>query len=198
MSGPTATPEPDAAWATVCFRATPSGAVPRGEGLDDRASFVVWRSDTAQGSALVRSDPLPPPADRHAYPYPPSCPHAAGPLPCDVHLWVDADRPGRTGLMEHADVLVSRVQLPLASAHRRVCELLAGHPGCLAAAVPDTAAMCVVGVRDRTGAVSFVRPERGGSAAPLPPHVVVSVVHAWAVSGKSPRALRSVVAMPRR
>ncbi|MFD4561036.1 hypothetical protein ACFWP5_43115 [Streptomyces sp. NPDC058469] len=205
VSGRPATPEPDAAWATVYFRAAPPGEVLRGDGSDDRASFVdwrsdfvVWRSDAAHGSALVRSDPLPSSAERHAYPYPPLCPHAVGPLPCDVHLWVDADSPGRTELMEHADVLVSRVPLPLASAHRRVRGLLAGHPGCLAAAVLDTTTRCVVGVRDRTGAVSFVRPERGGSDVPLPPHVVVSVVHAWAVSGGSPRALRSVVAMPRR
>lgn len=189
-------PEPDAAWATVCFCAGSHGAVLRGDGLDARVSFVVWRTDAAHGSALVRSDPMPLSAERQAYPYPPPCPRAGGPLPCDVHLWVDADSPERTALMEHADVLVSRV--PLASAHRRVRGLLAGHPGCLVAAVLDTATMCVVGVRDRTGAVSFVRPERGGSAAPLSPHVVVSVVHAWAVSGGSPRALRSVVPMPRR
>ncbi|MEV0639467.1 hypothetical protein AB0I77_31950 [Streptomyces sp. NPDC050619] len=100
--------------------------------------------------------------------------------------------------MEHADVLVSRLPLPPESAHRRVHELLAGHPGCLAAAVPDTATTCVVGVRDRTGAVSFVRPDRGGSGAALSPHAVGSVVHAWAVSGGSPRALRSVAPMPRR
>lgn len=219
MSGGTATPEPDAGWATVCFRAAPSGAVSRG---DDRVSFVGWRSDVADGSALVRSDPLPLPADspadssvaRHGYghgdryPYPAPCPHADGPLGCDVHLWVDADSPARTGLMEHADVLVSRVPLPLVSAHRRVRGLLAGHPGCRAAAVPDTASTCVVGVRERTGAVSvvsvvsFVRlarrrgRERGGCDDPLPAHVVVSVVHAWAVSGGSPRALRSVVPMP--
>ena len=214
MSGGTATPEPDAGWATVCFRAAPSGAVCRG---DDRVSFVGWRSDVADGSALVRSDPLPSPADSSVarpgyrnpcpYPYPAPCPHADGPLGCDVHLWVDADSPARTGLMEHADVLVSRVRLPLVSAHRRVRGLLAGHPGCRAAAVPDTASTCVVGVRERTGAasvvsvVSFVRLarglERGGCDEPLPAHVVVSVVHAWAVSGGSPRALRSVVPMPR-
>ncbi|MFE9092904.1 hypothetical protein [Streptomyces sp. NPDC007264] len=100
--------------------------------------------------------------------------------------------------MEHADVLVSRVALPPESAHRRARELLAGHPGCLAAAVPDTAMRCVVVVRDRTGAVSFVRPDQGGADAPVPPHAVGAVVHAWAGSGGSPRALRSLVPMPRR
>jgi len=204
VSGWPATPEPDAGWATVCFRAAPSGAVSRG---DDRVSCVGWRSDTADGSALVRSDPLPSPperhgdrhGDRHPYPYPAPCPHADGPLGCDVHLWVDANSPGRTGLVEQADVLVSRVPLPFASAHRRVRGLLAGHPGCRAAAVPDTASTCVVGVRERTGAVSVVSfaglargRERGGCDDLLPAHLVASVVHAWVVSGGSPRALRSV------
>ncbi|GAA3774157.1 hypothetical protein GCM10023083_08920 [Streptomyces phyllanthi] len=201
MSDRSALPQPDAAWATVCFRAARTGAVPRGDGLGDRSTLVVWHSDTAHGPALVRSDPLPLSAvGQHAYPYPgPSpCPHAPGPLPCDVHLWVDADSPERTELMEHADVLVSRVPLPPVSAHRRVRELLAGHPGCLAAAVPDTAMICVIGIRDRTGAVSFVRPERCGPGALVPPHAVVSVVHTWAVSGRSARALRSVAPAPQR
>jgi hypothetical protein len=119
-------------------------------------------------------------------------------LLCDAHLWVDPDSPERTALMEHADVIVSRVPLPPRAAHERVRELLTDHHGCLAAAVPDTATMCGVGVRDRAGAVSFVRLDRGGSDAPIPPHVVVAVVHAWVVSGGSPRALRSVAPMPRR
>ncbi|MFI6543107.1 hypothetical protein ACIBO9_07650 [Streptomyces prunicolor] len=192
----------------MCFSAQPPCAVLRSDGPADRVSFVGWSSDAADGSALVRSDPLPSPAERYGYryrspypyPYPAPCPHADGPLGCDVHLWVDADSPERTGLVEHADVLVSRVPLPLASAQRRVRGLLLGHPGCRAAAVPDTASTCVVGVRERTGAVSFVpfaRLERGGSDDPLPAHVVVSVVHAWAVNGGSPGALRSVVPMPR-
>ncbi|MFF6990985.1 hypothetical protein [Streptomyces sp. NPDC010273] len=159
-------------------------------------SFVDWRADVAHGSALVRCEPLLWSAERHAYPSP--CSHAPCPLPCDVHLWVDADSPERAALMAHADVLVSRMPLPPASARRRVCELLAGHPGCLAAAVLDTFMRCVVGVRDRTGAVSFARLERGRARDPIPPHVVGSLVHAWAVSRGSPRALRSVEPMPRR
>jgi len=208
IAAPAPAPGPDAAWATVCFSAQPPCAALRGDGPADRVSFVGWRSDAADGSALVRSDPLPSPADssverhgyRHPYPYPAPCPHADGPLGCDVHLWVDADSPERTGLMEQADVLVSRVPMPLASAQRRVRGLLLGHPGCRAAAVPDTASTCVVGIRERTGAVSFVsfaRLERGGSDDPLPAHVVVSVVHAWTVNGGSPGALRSLVPMPR-
>ncbi|MEW2117378.1 hypothetical protein AB0945_19745 [Streptomyces sp. NPDC005474] len=110
---------------------------------------------------------------------------------------MDADSPERTEFMEYADVLVSRVPLRPVSAHRRVRDLLASHRGCLAAAVPDTATTCVVGVRDRTGAVSVVRPHRGGADAPIPLHTVVSVVHAWVVSGESPRALRSVAPLPR-
>nr|WSY53156.1 hypothetical protein OG999_25535 [Streptomyces sp. NBC_00886] len=189
-------PEPDAVWATVCFRVGRTGGVLPGEGPDERSSLVVWRSHAGHGPALVRSDPLPLSTRRLAYPYPSSCSHASGPLPCDVHLRVDAGSPARTGLLEHADVLVSRVPLPPRSACRRVHRLLADHPGCLAAAVPDTAAGCVVGIRDRTGAVSFVRPERGGADAPTSPHVIVSVVHAWVVSGGSARALRCVVPMP--
>ncbi|WP_151476871.1 hypothetical protein [Streptomyces albicerus] len=100
--------------------------------------------------------------------------------------------------MKHADALVSRVPLPPERAHRRVREMLADHSGCLAAAVPDTTTMCVVGIRGRVGAVSFVRLDRGGADAPLSPHAVVSVVHAWVVSGGSPRALRSIAPMPRR
>ncbi|MGW0756920.1 hypothetical protein ACWD1Y_10590 [Streptomyces sp. NPDC002814] len=198
MSDRHASAGPDAAWATVCFRVARSGGAIRGDGSQDRATAVVWRSGPAHGPALVRCDRLPPFAGQHAYPYPSLCRHAPGPLPCDVHLWVDADSPERTELVEHADALVSRVPLPPERAHRRVREMLADHPGCLAAAVPDTTAMCVVGMRGRTGAVSFVRPDRGGSDTPLPPHEVVSVVHAWVVSGGSPQALRSIAPMPRR
>ncbi|MEU7659748.1 hypothetical protein AB0B60_14875 [Streptomyces lincolnensis] len=111
---------------------------------------------------------------------------------------MDADSPERAGLMEYADVLVSHVPLPPESAHRRVRELLSGRPGCLAAAVRDTATTIVVGVRGRTGGVSFVRPGRCGSAAPPPLHAVASVVHAWVVSGRSPHALVSVSSTPRR
>ncbi|WP_155058332.1 hypothetical protein [Streptomyces blattellae] len=100
--------------------------------------------------------------------------------------------------MPHADVLVSCAPLPPEPARRRVRELLGDHPGCVAAAVADTATMCVVGVRGRTEAVAIVRPERGPSDAPVPPHVVASVVHAWVVCGGSPRALRSVARMRRR
>jgi len=204
VSGRLATPKPDAAWVTVCFRTARTGRrVLRGDGLDERSSLVVWRSDTAQGPALVRFDPLSSTTKGGGHPYshpsssPSPCPHPPGPLPCDVHLWVDADSPERAELVEHADVLVSRVPLRPGSAHRRVRDLLARHRGCLAAAVPDTATGCVVGVRDRTGAVSVVRLHRGGADAPIPLRTVVSVVHAWAVSGESPRALRSVAAMPR-
>lgn len=198
MSDRHVTPEPYAAWATVCFCGAQTDEAPRGDGLDGRSSFVVWRSDAAHGSALVRSDPLLSSAGQQPYSYPSSCSHAPGMLLCDVLLWADADSPERTELMEHADALVSRVPLPPESAHRRVYDLLADHPGCLAAAVPGTATMCLVGVRDRRGAVAFVRPEQDGFDVPLPPHAVVSVVHAWAVTGGSPRALCSVSPMPRR
>ncbi|MFG2458097.1 hypothetical protein ACGFWE_13645 [Streptomyces sp. NPDC048523] len=183
----------DAAWATVCFPAARSGpSALRAGGSHERSSLAVWRSDSAHGPVLVRSDPLPSPTGGRGQPYPAPCPHPpGGPLPCDVHLWVDADSPERAALAAHADVLVSRAPLPPDAARRRVLDLLTAHPGCLAAAVPDTSTACVVGVRDASGAVSFVRPSRGGrSDAPLPPHTVASVVHAWTVAGRPPEALR--------
>ncbi|MFF7639264.1 hypothetical protein [Streptomyces canus] len=190
-------PVPDAAWATVCFRAARSGRVLHGDGSHERSSLALWWSDTAHGPVLVRSAPLPSSTGHRGYPCPAPCPHPpGGPLPCDAHLWVDADSPERTALLAHADVLVSRGPLPRRAAHRRVLELLAARPGCLAAAVPDTAASCVVGVRDGAGAVAFVRPSRGRSDAPLPPHTVVSVVHAWTVAGRSPGALRRLAPVP--
>lgn len=187
MSGRLALPEPDAGWATVCFGGASDLRFPQGHGPDEAAFFVVPHSDTAYGPVLVRSVPLPEPTAERVYPHASLCPHLPGPVPCDVHLWVDADSSERTALMEHADVLVSRVPLPAVSAHRRVGMLLASHPGCLAAAVPDTAMVCVVGVRDRSGTVSFVRPRWCGYGAQVPPHAVASGVHAWAVSGRPPR-----------
>ncbi|OON74945.1 hypothetical protein [Streptomyces tsukubensis] len=198
MSDRRAAPRSRVAWATVCFCAARTEATPGGVGPDDGSSFVAWRSDTARGSALIRFDPLVSSAGPYPYPYPSSCSHAPGRLLCDVHLWADVGSVERTELTELADVLVVGVPLPPESAHRRVRELLAGHPGCLAAAVPGGAMTWVVGVRDRRGAVSFVRPERGGSDVPIPPWAAVSVVHAWVVSGRSPRTLRSVSLMPRR
>lgn len=201
-------PIPDSGWSTVCFRAARSGGTHRRggspapalshDGSHERSSLLVWRSDTAHGEVLVRSDPLSPSTGDRGHPYPVPCAHGPnGPFPCDVHLWVDADSPARAELVMHADVLVSREPLPTGAARRRVRALLDGRPGCLAAAVPDTATTCVVGVRERTGAVSFVRPTRGRADAP-PPHAVVSVVHAWTVSGRSPGALLSLAPVPSR
>ncbi|MDO0926654.1 hypothetical protein QQY24_14980 [Streptomyces sp. TG1A-8] len=99
-------------------------------------------------------------------------------------------------LREHADVLVSRVPLPPAAARRRVRDLLARHPGCLAAAVPGPARGCVVGVRDAAGGVRCAWLERSGARAPAPPRVVVAVVHAWVAAGGAPTALRSVTPVP--
>ncbi len=189
-------PEPDAGWTTVCFPTEWTGGASRGDGSDgseDRSFFVVRCPDPARGPALVRTHPLSSAVRWHARP--PGCSHVPGPLPCDVHLWVDADSPRRTALREYADVLVSRLRLPPLPARHRVRELLADHPGCLAAAVADTTTRCVVGVRERTGAVWFVRPGQGKSDASLPPHALVSVVHAWLVSGGSSRALRRVAPM---
>lgn len=185
--GPTT---PTTAWTTVCFRSAGAG----GDGVDGRWSLVVRCSGTGREPVLVRSGPV------SSSP----CTHPPGPLPCDLHLRVDADSPERTGLMAYADVLVSRVPLPPGPAGRRVRELLADHPGCLAAAVPDTATRCVVGVRTGTGGVSLVRPLRYGppSLVPrlvprlVPPHVVASLVHAWVVAGRAPGELCSLAPAP--
>jgi hypothetical protein len=102
--------------------------------------------------------------------------------------------------MQHADVLVSRVPLPHPFALRRVERLLAGHPGCLVAAVPDTAWTSIVGIRDRANHVRYLRLERGFSGVSCPPHAVVavpavaSVVHAWAAFGAVSGVLRRVIA----
>ncbi|WP_454344066.1 hypothetical protein [Streptomyces canus] len=111
---------------------------------------------------------------------------------------MDADSPRRPALLAQADVLVSRAPLAPGAARRRVLELLAAQPGCLAAAVPDTATTCAVAVRHGgAGRVSFLRPSRyGPSGSPLPPRTVVSVVHAWTVAGRSPGALRHLTSMP--
>ncbi|MYU22358.1 hypothetical protein [Streptomyces sp. SID8352] len=158
--------------------------------------LLVWRSDAALGPALLRSRRLPPPGARPAPPHPLPCPYGHGAPPCDEHLWVDAHGPRAAELAVHADVLVSRVPLPPGAARRLVRELLTGHPGCLAAAVPDTAGGCAAGVRAPGGALAApVRLERYG---PVPPQAVASVLHAWTVSGRPPGALRSVSAVHRR
>ncbi|MEV0175897.1 hypothetical protein AB0I00_32885 [Streptomyces sp. NPDC050803] len=198
MSGRRAIQEHDAAWATVCFGPVKGGATPRDDGMDELSTLVVWRSEAAYGPVLVRSDPLASNAGRHAYPGPPACRHAPRPIPCDVHLWVDADTTDRTAFRELADVLVSRELLAPESAHRRVHELLAGHPGCMAAAVRDTDSTCVIGVRNRADVVWVVRSEPGDADTPASPHTVGSVVHAWVMSGGSPRVLRSVIPTTRR
>lgn len=88
-------------------------------------------------------------------------------------------------------MLVSRVPLPPAEAHRHVRELLVRHPGCLAAAVPgsETGRVCVVGVRDGAGGVFSARLGQNESRVPVRPQAVVSVVHAWVAAGGSRRSV---------
>ncbi|MFD0316260.1 hypothetical protein [Streptomyces flavalbus] len=179
-----------AGWCTVCF-AVP-GAVADGGGQRVR---VGWRAGS--GPAVVRTDvplplplplPLPSPGD--------PCAHPPGWLPCDAHLWADADARGTpegafpvASLREQADVLVSRAPLPLPAACRRVRDLLDGHPGCLVAVVPGAATGCVVGVRNAVLGVRWAWVEK---AEPVPPRVVASVAHAWAAAGGAPGALWGV------
>ncbi|MBQ1092689.1 hypothetical protein [Streptomyces sp. B93] len=89
-------------------------------------------------------------------------------------------------------MLVSRVPLPRPAACRRVRALLGGHPGCLAAVVPGPATGCAVGVRDAVGGARWAWWEQGERSAPVSPQVIASVVHAWAVAGGPPGALRCV------
>ncbi|MEU7047034.1 hypothetical protein ACF1GS_31275 [Streptomyces eurythermus] len=183
--------EPGAAWATVCFRPPHTGAPPREAGFRGGPACVVWRTRAAHGPALVRFDALPVTERGCAYRHPSPCLHPPGRLPCDTHLWADADGP--EALRVHADVLVSRVPRAVTEARRRVRVLLAEHPGCLAAVVPGFGAGCVVGVRRAAGDPWCARLERGGPRAPASPQAVASVLHAWVAAGGAPGALRAVV-----
>ncbi|MEU2434977.1 hypothetical protein ABZ595_02030 [Streptomyces rubradiris] len=183
--------EPGAAWATVCFRPPHTGVLPREAGFRGGPALVVWRTRVAHGPALVRFDALPVTERGRAYGHPSPCLHPPGRLPCDTHLWADADGPAE--LREQADVLVGRVPRAVAEARWRVRVLLAEHPGCLAAVVPGFGAGCVVGVRRAAGDPWCAGLERGGPRAPVPPQAVASVVHAWVAAGGSPSALRAVV-----
>ncbi|WP_416519515.1 hypothetical protein [Streptomyces achromogenes] len=182
---------PQAAWATVCFRPPHTGALPRRAGLRGGPAWVVWHTRAAHGPALVRLDALPVTGRGSVYRDPSPCLHPPGRLPCDTHLWADADGPAE--LREHADVLVGRVPEAVTEARRRVRDLLARHPGCLAAVVPGFGTGCVVGVRRAAGDPWCARLERGGPRAPATPQAVASVVHAWVAGGGAPGALRAVV-----
>ncbi|MDX3572152.1 hypothetical protein [Streptomyces sp. ID05-47C] len=96
------------------------------------------------------------------------------------------------GLADCADVLVSRTPSLPAGARSRVGHLLAGHPGCLAAAVAEPGGGCWVGVRRGAGGVIYARPETGEFADHAAPLMVASLVHAWVAAGRAPDALRSV------
>ncbi|MER5494986.1 hypothetical protein [Streptomyces sp. NPDC002490] len=158
-----------------------------------RTAGALWRARGGRGPALVRTD-----AVRTAYRYPAACRHPSGPLPCDVHLWVDTGSRYLARLGEHADVLVSGAVLPPAAARRRIGGLLAHYPGCSTAAVPGPDRRCLVGVRSRDGGVEYGALECGGPGTTVPVRLVASLVHAWAVSGRAPGALRAVVPLPRR
>ncbi|MEU3253131.1 hypothetical protein [Streptomyces sp. NPDC006997] len=177
-----------AGWGTVCFAAAGAAG---GTGQPVR---LVW--GTGSGPAVVRTDAPLSPGTGQPYPLrcPSPCAHPPGSLPCDAHLWADADVRGTPGLREQADVLVSRAPLPCPAARRRVRELLDGHPGCLVAVVPGTATGCVVGVRDR--AVRGVRWAWVERCGPVTARAVASVAHAWAAAGGEPGALRRVTGPP--
>jgi hypothetical protein len=147
------------------------------------AWVTVCSAGPAGSPVVVRTVPLPP----GACPGPSGSRHAPGPFPCDVHLRVAAEGTGHSRLRELADVLVSRVPLPPGAARLRALALLARHPGCRTVAVPVRAAAPVVGVRDRTGAVRWVRPLTAGGAPPSP-HLAGSLAHAWLTRYGTPDA----------
>ncbi|MGW6236297.1 hypothetical protein [Streptomyces sp. NPDC055094] len=188
---------PDAAWCAVRFgvRGTSADAGVRSTSADvcsDRrrtglvtvSASISWRSATAHGLVAVRLDAAPEAAGSRPYP--------SGHGPCDLHLWVNPDAPGEADRVEHADVLVSRTPLPPRAARHRANELIARHPGCLVAAVPDSENGCVLGTRRGGGVVIPAWPAEDGAWCPAPPHAVAAVVHAWLVAGEPLESLRSV------
>ncbi|WP_326811007.1 hypothetical protein OIE62_23425 [Streptomyces scopuliridis] len=109
-----------------------------------------------------------------------------------MHLWVNPDAPGEADRVEYADVLVSRTPLPPRAALHRANELIARHPGCLVAAVPDSGNGCVLGTRRGGGVLIPAWPGADGARRPAPPYAVAAVVHAWLVAGEPLESLRSV------
>ncbi|KUN78005.1 hypothetical protein [Streptomyces griseoruber] len=185
----------DAAWTTVCFDGAAAASWDGPSAGPGRATARVrWRAHPAHGTLLVRRDPLSGTAGGLTHPGPPPCPHPPGRFPCDVQLWAAAGDPRTVRLAEYADVLVSRVESPPWEARRRVDELLLRHPGCLVAGVPESGTRCLVGVRDRTGALRYARPELRGPRVRSAVHLVASVLHAWVVAGGAPESLGSLAA----
>lgn len=205
MSGPA---EAIGAWVTVCSAGLAEHdarvtVYPAGPAEHD-ARVTVCPVDPAEhdarvtmcpvgpagGPAVVRAVPLPPAAVPRACPWPSGCRHAPGPFPCDVHLRVAAEGAGPARLREFADVLVGRVPLPPGPARLRALALLARYPGCRTVAVPVRAAAPVVGVRDRTGELRWVRP--GPAGAPPSPQLAGSLAHAWLTRCGTPGAPATV------
>ncbi|WP_051707713.1 MULTISPECIES: hypothetical protein [unclassified Streptomyces] len=196
MSGPAAAV---GAWVTVCS----AGPAEQGawvtmrpvEPAEHDARVTMCPVGPAGGPAVVRAVPLPPAAVPPAAvpcacPWPSGCRHAPGPFPCDVHLRVAAEGAGPARLREFADVLVGRVPLPPGPARLRALALLARYPGCRTVAVPVRAAAPVVGVRDRTGELRWVRP--GPAGAPPSPQLAGSLAHAWLTRCGTPGAPATV------
>lgn len=192
-------PGPGARWVAVCLRVRDARTARRAEGSAGATVSVAWYSDTGSGSASVRTGvPTGGGRDGSGRP-PPLCAHPPGGLPCDVHLCVDPDdRPREGSLVEHADVLVSRVPTPLPVAYLRVRELLLRHPGCQVAAVPAIGAgRAAVGVRGGPDGLWFVGEGEADLRFGAPVALIASVAHAWTAVGGHPGALRSVTLVPR-
>lgn len=178
---------PDAAWCAVRFGARRTSIDVRSDGhagLVTVPASIIWRSATGHGLVSVRLDAVPSAARSRPYP--------SGHGPCDLHLWVNPDAPGEAEQVEYADVLVARTPLPPQAARCRANELIARHPGCLVAAVPDSENGCVLGTRRGGGVVIPAWPGADGAGRPAPPCAVAAVVHAWLVAGETLESLRSV------
>ncbi|MFJ4695397.1 hypothetical protein [Streptomyces sp. NPDC088766] len=87
---------------------------------------------------------------------------------------------------------MSRTPSSPAGARSRVAHLLARHPGCLAAAVPEPGTGCWVGVRGGPHGVRYARPDTGDFTDRAAPLMAAALVHAWVAAGRAPAALRSI------
>ncbi|MBB5118741.1 hypothetical protein AF335_06305 [Streptomyces eurocidicus] len=115
------------------------------------------------------------------------------PAGVDVHWSVDPDarRDGRWA--ETADVLRCGRPAPgPAAAARRARWLLARHPGCLLASVPDATGCWVIGLRDGRLLTASPRPPVPAGAVGPVGAVLASFLHGWLTAGRALEELGAV------
>ncbi|MEU3984851.1 hypothetical protein AB0F77_33115 [Streptomyces sp. NPDC026672] len=197
-------------WTTVCFpgpgcrgdRLGGAGDGPWGAGAGPWGGVgVEWWSPTGRGLAVVRAGTPSGPAG--------CCPVPCPRLPCDTHLWAEADAPHGSPVsppVERADVVCANMESANMESADVVCadvvcgrgpssvrDLLARHPGCLVAAAPAPGGAVAVGVRGGAGGPWCGAVRRGGAVSV---RVVASVTHAWLAAGRHPGTLLSVTPVP--